>query len=156
MIRRQGFYYFQRLFVFQHQLLLRYRTSLLEVHQVHFNSEVVQGESCKETLIRARCWNLVQLLLGIYVVLMAKMDCVGWFHSALRQVPNLEIFRLIDCKELTDTRCKPSFAVLEFLVIIGCRTLVVIKIKQTPFDLRYCSLALLVPYSYRSSILSII
>jgi hypothetical protein len=56
-------YCLKRLLVFHDELLLSYRTSFLEVHEVHFNSEVFEGKRSEETLIRAGGGNPIHFLI---------------------------------------------------------------------------------------------
>ena len=84
---------------------------------------------------------------------LAEMNGVSWFRGALLQVPNLEIFILINHEEFTDTGCKVrtfhgarcgSDSVTFLLAII-------IKIEHAPSYLSNRRSTFLKPHSDRSS-----
>ena len=93
-------------------------------------------------------------------MLLAKVDCMSWFHRALLQVPDLEIFRLVYREELADTGCEPGiFALLlgdDLFVLLGCRGVAIIEVEEAPLDLRDGRLAFLVPHGHWRSVLLVI
>ena len=81
-----------------------------------------------------------------------EVDGVGWLRNSLRQVPDLEVFSLVNRKELTDPSCKASSVISKVLrpfKLFPCPFIFlnfcIIKIKKTPFYLCYCIFGLLVP-----------
>lgn len=75
-----------------------------------------------------------------------------WLDHALRQVPNLEVFELIDGEEFAHARCEPCVLIAqvlrsnELLLEFGvCQDFGLVEVEQTPLDLRYRALALVVP-----------
>ena len=123
----------------------------------------MQGESSVEALVCARRRNTEQLLLGSVqrLVLLAEVYHVSWLCSALLQVPNLEVFRLINSEELADACSKPrlSLRLLRALLLFLTNLLWLIslvEIQLTPLDLSDRSLAFLVPNSHGARIVLVI
>ena len=77
----------------------------------------------------------------------AEMYHMSWFRRALLQVPDLEIFTLIDGKEFTYT-CSESLAIIIRNFDIFAR---VFEVEEAPLDLRYGKLSLLIPYCHGCS-----
>lgn len=71
---------------------------------------VLQSEGSEETLIGTSGRNAVQLILLVTLVLLTKVNGVCWFHCALLQVPDLEVFCLVYREEFTDTSGKSVLA----------------------------------------------
>lgn len=79
----------------------------------------------------------------------AKFDNMSGFILALGKVPDLEVFILINSKELADSGGKPCFIitkVLRPLEVFICFYLRILEVKKTPLDLSDWKLALMVPH----------
>jgi len=92
---------------------------------------------------------------------LVKMNDMGWFILRLLQVPNLEIFSLVDCEELTDTGRKlrlvrvgrqHNFVFLAFFLL----SFSFVKVKQAPFKGSDGSLTFLIPDCQRRCILFVV
>ena len=122
----------------------------------------MQGESSVEALVCARRRNTEQLLLGRVqrLVLLAEVYHVSGLCSALLQVPNLEVLRLINSEELADACSKPRLSLRlqrALLLVLSLLWLVaLIEVQLTPLDLSDRTLAFLVPDSHRARIVLVI
>jgi len=136
---------------------LRYRASLFEIHEIHVDGEVVEGEGGEETLIFTSCRYPKKFIFGIALVFFSEFDGVGWFNLRLRQVPNLKVFILIDGKKLTDSGCETRFVIskvlssFKYFFVFRLLHFCIVKVKQTPPNLCYSIVTLMVPHSNRCS-----
>ena len=129
-----------------------YRTSLFEVHKIHIYSIIFECKCGEKWLVGTGCRDSEQFVLGVTFVFVFEVDGVGWLRNSLRQVPDLEVFSLVNRKELTDPSCKASSVISKVLrpfKLFPCPFIFlnfcIIKIKKTPFYLCYCIFGLLVP-----------
>ena len=70
---------------------------------------------------------------------LTKVDGVCRFHGTLLQVPYLEIFRLVDGKELADTSCKSVLVVDGYNLLaslVSSWGFIVIEVEEAPLYLR--------------------
>lgn len=95
-------------------------------------------------------------------MLIAELDCMGWSAQTLVQVPNLEVFVLVYCKEFTDSGSKAGCVVSEVLRTLKLLSKLfishdfcVIEIEKAPFDLSYGVVCLVIPDCNRSGVIFI-
>jgi hypothetical protein len=84
----------------------------------------------------------------------AEINSVSWLVCILGQVPNLEVFILINSKELTYSGSETSLVISEVLCTLEdmpgfliCHHFGVVEVEQTPLDLSNCKLSLVIPDS---------
>ena len=95
-------------------------------------------------------------------MLVAEVNYVRWFVLRLRQVPDLEVFVLVDGEELAQTSCKPRLVVSEVLralevlvVFVVVVDVLVFEVEQTPLNLSDGKCTLVVPHRYWSCVLGV-
>ena len=94
-------YDFETFLIFEVQLLLGDAGALLEVHQVHVDRAIHQGEGGEETLVGARHRDPVEFRgVRLPVVLLAEVDNVCGLAHGFLQVPDHEVLALVDGEEL--------------------------------------------------------
>lgn len=127
--------------------------TFLEVHKVHSYREISQREGREEGLVGTRSRYPKVLVRVDAFVFVAEVNHVRWLVGCFCQVPNLEVFVLVDDEELTETSCEPRLVISEVLralevlvVFVIIVDVLVFKVKQTPFDLSVGKLTLVVPY----------
>ena len=74
-------------------------------------------------------------------MLLGKVDCVGWLVEILRQVKDVELFGLVNDKELTHARHKLPF--------VSHRRVETVEVQPTPRNLDDWVPTCLVPHSQR-------
>lgn len=151
-ICRQSLQDLQALLILLEEPLSRNLTTLLEVHKVDLDFEVLHLERRKETLVRARRRDLKDLpVLVTRLVLLAELDRVAALRLVLLQVEDDEVLVLVDGEELTQPSSEAGLRVLVDWGVFPCP--IFLEIQLTPFNLGDCGTARLIPDCQRCGVL---